>query len=47
MGIMKFNQIINYIAKLLSNKWTGQIRLNIFKGNLLKVERKEEINLEE
>ena len=44
---MKFNQIINYIEKLLSNKWTGQLRLNIFKGGILKIERKEEINLEE
>ena len=43
---MKFTQIINYIAKLLSNKWTGQIRLNIFKGGILKVERKEEVDLE-
>lgn len=44
---MKFNQIINYIAKLLSSKWTGQIRLNVFKGSLLKMERKEEVDLKE
>jgi len=42
---MTFIQVFRYIEKVLTNKWTGQLRLNIFKGSILKIERKEEVDL--
>ncbi len=33
------------IGELIKSLWTGQLRINFFKGKILKVERKEEEDL--
>lgn len=33
---MTFNLLIAYIKKLIESKWTGQLRVNLHKGDLSK-----------